>query len=132
MTTDYSALTKMLTIKSAMIQMGEKIAWGSDSAIIDDAAATITTLQAQLDAVKPRPIEEAPKDGTWVCLIGGKINYGWYHDQPPMVIGQWTAEAPGNTHPEGNWQFAWYDSGYYGEYEHPTHFIPLSSLGTPT
>lgn len=66
-------------------------------------------------------IATAPKDGTWVLLKGGEINYGWCHhdDKPPMVVGQF---VPADDQP---WQFAWYDSGYYGVYENPTHWMPL-------
>lgn len=63
------------------------------------------------------PIETAPQDGTWVMLCGGVINYGWDGDsEPPVVVGQRAGAV---------WQFAWYDSGYYGEYEEPTHWMPL-------
>jgi len=24
-----------------------------------------------------------------------------------------------------HWQFAWYDGGYYGRYDDPTHWMPL-------
>jgi hypothetical protein len=65
-----------------------------------------------------QPIEAAPQDGSWVLLTGGKIDYGWDGDDgmPSMVVGQWACKG---------WQFAWYDSGYYGEYEGPTHWMPL-------
>ncbi len=36
-----------LTTKAAMINMGEKIAWGSDSGVMDAAADMITTLSAE-------------------------------------------------------------------------------------
>lgn len=67
-----------------------------------------------------QPIATAPKDGRWVLLSGGRIEYGWDREtKPPAVVGQ--AVNGG----EDGWQFAWYDSGYYGEYEDPTHWMPL-------
>lgn len=64
-----------------------------------------------------QPIETAPRDGTWVLLTGGSIAYGWCEDdKPPMAVGQRAGDC---------WQFAWYDSGYYGKYENPTHWMPL-------
>ena len=68
-----------------------------------------------------QPIETAPKDGTWLLLCGGSIVYGWDgRDEPPVVAGQWT-----NPLKDGTWQFAWYDGGYNGEYESPTHWRPM-------
>lgn len=63
-------------------------------------------------------IGSAPRDGTWVLLKGGLIDYGWDDDNdfPPVVCGK----ACGNS-----WQFANYDSGYYGEYVNPTHWMPI-------
>lgn len=70
-----------------------------------------------------QPIETAPRDGTWVLLTGGLIDYGWYEDtQPQCVAGHFASLMPA---PEGRWQFAWYDGGYLGEYEQPTHWMPL-------
>ena len=69
-------------------------------------------------------IETAPKDGTWVLLSGGTIQYGWDGgDAPHAVVGQYTNERNG-TITEWHWQFAWYDGGYYGEYVNPTHWMP--------
>jgi hypothetical protein len=70
-----------------------------------------------------QPIETAPKDGTWVLLTGGDIDYGWDGGfKPSVVSGQWA---------DTRWQFAWYDSGYYGEYENPTHWMPLPPPPSP-
>lgn len=67
-----------------------------------------------------QPIDTAPKDGRWLLLGGGEITYCWDHGraQPPCVVAQWDA-------PSECWQFAWYDSGYYGEYEHPTKWLAI-------
>lgn len=73
-----------------------------------------------------QPIETAPKDGTWVRLKGGAITYCWDGDnEPPEVVAQYTHYINGTTKTEGWWQFAWYDGGYYGKYEAPTHWRPL-------
>lgn len=60
-----------------------------------------------------------PKDGSWILLCGGSIDDGWCEtNTPPVVCAQYTPDGIG----KGRWQFAWYDSGYYGEYESPTHW----------
>jgi hypothetical protein len=73
-----------------------------------------------------QPIETAPRDGSWIALAGGSIEYGWDgNTEPPYVVGQcsnWLNEETADP----NWQFAWYDFGYYGEYKNPTHWMPLS------
>lgn len=121
---DYSELLRTLHEKAIVTYHG----W-----LFKEAAAAIIALQAELERGKARPIEEAPRDGTWVLLTGGSIEYGWDGDtQPPFVVGQWVGKRSTNGVNQERWQFAWYDSGYYGEYETPTHFKPLSALGTPT
>jgi hypothetical protein len=70
-------------------------------------------------------ISTAPRDGSWVRLRGGAMQYCWEGDtDPPEVIGQWTTYQDGGQ-TEGNWQFAWYDAGFLGMYEDPTHWMPL-------
>jgi hypothetical protein len=72
-----------------------------------------------------QPIETAPKDGSWVLLSGGEIEYRWDGDsQPPAVVAQWSTTLNLET-VAGHWQFAWYDGGYYGEYVNPTHWMSL-------
>lgn len=80
-----------------------------------------------------QPIESAPKDGTWVLMTGGTISYRWDGDTAPAcVAGQWTHEINFLYREKGRWQFAWYDGGYYGEYENPTHWMPLPAPPTDT
>ena len=68
-----------------------------------------------------QPIETAPRDGTWILLTGGSIEYSWDGDsQPAAVVGQYAIALTTE-----RWQFAWYDGGYYGEYVDPTHWMPL-------
>jgi Lar family restriction alleviation protein len=76
-----------------------------------------------------RPIEAAPRDGSWVLLAGGKCVDEVIDTKPRPVVGQWSTYLNGRTAP-GHWQFAWYDGGYYGEYENPTHWMALPELET--
>lgn len=77
-------------------------------------------------------ISSAPKDGTWILLSGGTIDYGWGGDTiSPAVVAQCTEELNGRIAP-AHWQFAWYDGGYYGEYKNPTHWQPLPPLPETT
>lgn len=70
-----------------------------------------------------QPIETAPKDGTWVLLAGGECD-GDEGDAQRIVTGQYTDYLNGRK-TEWHWQFCWYDGGYYGNYEDPTHWMPL-------
>lgn len=72
-----------------------------------------------------QPIETAPKDGTWIFLGGGHTD----DEAEPRscAVAQWTDYLNGGkTKP--HWQFAWYDGGYYGRYENPTHWMPLPAI----
>lgn len=46
-----STLIERLRIKAGVMEMGERIAWGSDTALMREAAGKIEALEAQLDAV---------------------------------------------------------------------------------
>jgi Lar family restriction alleviation protein len=80
-----------------------------------------------------QPIETAPKDGTWVLLAGGECESNEESNNKERVVtAQWTTEFRSSVRsPLGNefgrWQFAWYDDGFYGEYENPTHWQHLPS-----
>jgi len=69
-----------------------------------------------------QPIETAPKDGTWILVCGGRTE-----DEEVTrthAVAQWTDDLNGRK-TKWHWQFAWYDGGYYGFYENPTHWMPL-------
>lgn len=68
-----------------------------------------------------QPIATAPKDGTWVMLMGGSLP--WQHvDEshpcnPPCVVARWKDDG---------WEITDYDSGVCAvEYENPTHWRPV-------
>ena len=46
-----SDLVERLRITSQMINLGERISWGQDTALMDEAAAEITRLRAAMDDV---------------------------------------------------------------------------------
>lgn len=50
--TDYTDLIARLTEKAAMIELGEKIAWGSDTAVMREAAAAIEALQTEVERLR--------------------------------------------------------------------------------
>ncbi len=54
------------------------------------------------------PIDEAPKDGTWILLWGN-----CYRSKAPALVGRWDGRM---------WESA--DDGY-GAYIEPTHYTPL-------
>jgi len=49
---DIAALVADLTTKSAMINMGEKIAWGSETALMDQAAAALIAQDAEVKRLR--------------------------------------------------------------------------------
>ena len=53
-------LSEQLRIKAGMMQMGEKIAWGSDTALMEQAADEIDRLKAELAEAKKVPEPKTP------------------------------------------------------------------------
>ena len=47
-----SDLPKRLRIKAGVMNMGERIAWGSDTALMEEAAKLIEQQQAEIDELK--------------------------------------------------------------------------------
>lgn len=74
-----------------------------------------------------QPINTAPKDGTWILLRGGEVD--WDHDVvrsgavPPVIVGQYHPSYCIDKQPY--WRTACYDGGWYGEYLNPTEWMPL-------
>ena len=96
------------------------------------AASLIERIAKERDeARKWQPIDSAPKDGTVVLLWGGRLD--WYkddlnedekhlHNRP--VTGWWGRQPDWSTE-NTIWRYCSYDSGIYGEYENPTHWMPI-------
>ncbi|MEO9231539.1 MAG: hypothetical protein ABI216_21675 [Devosia sp.] len=69
MTDTDTKLVERLRIKSSMIHMGEKIAWGSETALMDEAADRLAQLLAERDSLAAKLksaeelVERAFRDG---------------------------------------------------------------------
>lgn len=71
-----------------------------------------------------QPIETAPKDGVAVLLWGGRPDR--CSDEMHPVDEHWLMPRPVSGWWDHNrWRYCLYDSGYYGDYENPTHWMPL-------
>lgn len=70
-----------------------------------------------------RPIETAPKDGTWVLIFTADEVLDDAKGRQ-ICVAQWSDYLNGGkTTPR--WMFAWFDGGYLGPCGEPTHWQPL-------
>jgi hypothetical protein len=81
-----------------------------------------------------KPIETAPRDGSWLLLKGG--NHGIWRDddeveQAPVVCAfyngkneYWCDDANDMVDYEV-WAYCFWDSGWRSVYVNPTHWMPL-------
>jgi len=73
-----------------------------------------------------KPIETAPKDHP-ILLYGGQPdhhhddNHDHVNSQPKHVVGWWGHDT---------WRYTSYDSGFYGDWIDPTHWMPLPAPPT--
>ena len=69
-----------------------------------------------------KPIETAPKDGTWILLIGGyDVDAGDYFHMP-AVVAFW---EPMSKYSDGAWRYCFWEGDWRSEYCNPTHWMPL-------
>ena len=76
-----------------------------------------------------QPIETAPIDGTRILVFGGRQDYLIDADEDAgaemFAVAYWDQFLNWD---EGNWRFCCYDGGFYGEWEFPTHWMPLPEV----
>lgn len=76
-----SEIVKRLRTMSRMLTMGEKIAFGSDAALMDEAAAHIATLEDRVSAIgKERANEKQSEPSEHADLIS-RLSPRFIHDQ---------------------------------------------------
>ena len=92
--------------------------------------------------MKWQPIETAPKDGTWVLLIGGKTDEddGSYkkarvNKARPVVAfyveGRIYWDGPNLIYQdEPYWAFSFWNGDWRSGYDNPTHWMPLPTPPT--
>ncbi len=71
-------------------------------------------------------IDSAPKDGTWILVLGDIQDEG---EGRTIAVAQYTEYLNGRK-TRWHWQFAWYDGGYHGWVENVSHWMPLPSPPT--
>ena len=92
-----SDLPKQLRIKAGMIHMGERIAWGSDTTLMEEAADLIEQQAAEIDALKAH-IERYNKAALDAIpmLYGGEIKANLrdvYDESPQTSLAEHDAEV---------------------------------------
>ena len=74
---EVAELVDALCVKSAMIKMGEKIAWGSDTALMDKAADALTRLSHALAALRAKLAEvERERDELQAAIDSIETSHG--------------------------------------------------------
>lgn len=125
--TDTSDLEKSIGIKASMIEHGDRILWGSDAAIMREAAdalaakdAEISRLKEEIEILKQwKPIAEAPKDGTYVLVWSAEGGVEIAHWSIASIYdGDGDEDKKAWTTPEEG-------PGYWHEIEDASHFMPL-------
>lgn len=80
-----------------------------------------------------KPIESAPKDGTWILLVGGETDedFDGYREVPDCkqrpVVGSWNEVLRGVDAP-GYWVYDYWDGAWRSSYSDPTHWAELPDL----
>lgn len=71
------------------------------------------------DNAEGSPISSAPLDGTFILADGEPHGYGLHspRDWAPRLAVIWFEE--------GEWRYAYYDSGYYGKWKNPSRWWPI-------
>ncbi len=76
-----------------------------------------------------KPIDSAPKDGTWILLRGGKTNEEFYplkaspdNDRP--VVAKWLTMDDVDSCNDG-WGFCHWDGMWYSLYENPYEWAEI-------
>lgn len=105
---------------------------GSFYACDFDMDEALTLLQSVDDGW--RPIESAPRDGTWIILCGGETTEDNYSNEDVSKGRPVIAFYGGNDY-AGNeieyWSFCYWDGEWRTEYINPTGWMPISFLPPP-
>lgn len=68
-----------------------------------------------------QPMETAPRDGSWVMLLGGSLDK-YAEVAPPATVARYEGLHPRYGE---EWRYASYDSGEYGRVSEPRGWMPL-------
>lgn len=85
-------LIQRLRIKAAMIELGEKIAWGSDSALMHEAADTL----AAHEMLSKYP--DAPFTACWFRRADGQIQYSLRSEDSRLDVSEVAKSLGGGGH----------------------------------